>query len=139
MPTGLLVGEHGVPDLVRIEVVAAVVDQGRRVGFHHARDEALAHQLALAIAAVRVETVAHHRLAVADHVGDHGHEAQRHLAKVDVGIADGGTDGDGLLTDFNDLQGGLLVVCFESPYGRHRWLAWPMFFFAASMHWTNRS
>jgi hypothetical protein len=60
-----------------------------RIGFQDARDEALAHQAALAVAAIRVEAVADDRLAVADHVGDHGHQAQRHLAEVDVGVADG--------------------------------------------------
>ena len=104
----LLVGEHRVPDLVRVEVVAAWRPPASRgVGFQQARDEALAHQLALAVAAVGVEAVADHRLAVADHVGDDGHEAQRHLAEVDVGVADGRADGDGLLADFDDLHGWL--------------------------------
>jgi hypothetical protein len=90
---GLLVGEHRGPDLVRVEVGAGVVDQDVGLGLQDARDEALAHQHALAVAAVGVEAVADHRLAVAHHVGHHGHQAQRHLAEVDVGIADGRADG----------------------------------------------
>ena len=35
-------------------------------------------------------------------------QAQRHLAEVDVGVADGRADGDGLFADFDDLHGGLL-------------------------------
>jgi hypothetical protein len=66
---------------VRIEIGAVVVQQRQRIGFEDARDEALAHQLALAIAAIRVEAVAHDRLAIADHVGDDGHQAQVILLK----------------------------------------------------------
>lgn len=105
--TRLFVREHGVPDLVRVQVLAAVVDQRVGVGLHHARDEALAHELALTVAAVGVEAVADHRFAVADHVGDHGHQAQRHLAEVDVGVADGRADGQGFFSDFNDFHEGL--------------------------------
>ena len=110
MPTGLLVGEHGGPDLVGVQVLAAGVHQRFGIGFHDARDESLAHQLALTVAAVGVEAVADHRLAIANHVGDDGHQAQGHLAEVDVGVADGGTDRDGFLADFDDLHGGLSLV-----------------------------
>jgi hypothetical protein len=54
------------PDPVRIEVRSALVDERLRRGLEHARDEPLAHQRALAVAAVRVEAVAHDALAVAD-------------------------------------------------------------------------
>ena len=104
MAARLFVGEHAVPDLVRIEIGAGVVDQRGRIGFQDARDEALAHQHALAVAAVRVEAVADDRLAVADDVGDDGHQAQRHLAEIDVGVADGGTDGDGFFADVDDFH-----------------------------------
>ncbi len=104
----LFVAEHAVPDLVRVEVAAALVLQALRIGFQHARDEALAHQLALAIAAVGVEAVADDRLAVADDVSHHRDQAQRHFAEVDVGIADRGADRDGFFADFNDSHGSLL-------------------------------
>jgi len=100
----LLVPEHGGPDRVRVEVLAAGVDQVVGGRLEDVRNEALAHHAALAVAAVRVEAVAHHRLAIADDVGDDGHEAEVHLAKVDIGVADGGADGDGLLTNLDDLQ-----------------------------------
>ena len=115
----------------RLSPLSSTSDAG--VGFQDARDEALAHQLALAVAAVGVEAVADHRLAVADHVGDDGHEAQRHLAEVDVGVADGRADGDGLLADFDDLHGGLLMwfgcESLNGPPGRR---FRPMLFFSSS-------
>src|SRR5450830_993654 len=59
----------------------------------------------LAGSAVGIEAVADHRLAIADDVGDHCHQAQRHLAEVDIGVADGGADRDGFFADFNDAHG----------------------------------
>lgn len=100
--TGLLVDEHRRPDLVGIEVVAGVVDQRGRGGLEQARDEALAHQLALTVTAVRVEAVADHRLAVANDVRDDRDETQGHFAEVDVGVPDRGTDRNGFFADFND-------------------------------------
>nr|GEU28409.1 hypothetical protein [Tanacetum cinerariifolium] len=100
----LFVGEHAVPDLVRIEVGAGVVDQAGGIGFQDARNEPLAHQRALAVAAVGVEAVADYRLAVADDVGHHGDQAQCHFAEIDVGVADGGTDRYGFFADLNDFH-----------------------------------
>ena len=102
---GLLVVHHRRPHLVRADH-AVFIEQAVRRGLQHARDEALAHQRALAVAAVRVEAIADHRLAVADHIGDHRDQAQRHLRKIDVGVADVGLDGARGLADFNDLHGG---------------------------------
>ncbi|MNL23151.1 hypothetical protein D3C87_1445200 [compost metagenome] len=99
---GLLVLEHGVPHLVRVQVVSGAVDERFRVCFHDAGDEPLAHQGALSIATVGIEAITHHRLPVADHVGDHGDQAEGHLAEVDVGVADGRADWEGLLADFYD-------------------------------------
>ncbi len=76
MAARLLVGEHGGPHLVRVDIVARGVDQAVGLGFQNARREALADQAALAVAAVGVEAVADHGFAVADHVGDHGDQAQ---------------------------------------------------------------
>src|SRR5690606_25702499 len=97
VPARLLVHEHRLPDAVRIEVGAGVVEQRLGIGLEHARNEALAHQLALAIASVGVEAVADDAATVAHDVGDHGDQAQRHPAEVDVRIADGRADGKGLL------------------------------------------
>jgi phosphopantothenoylcysteine decarboxylase/phosphopantothenate--cysteine ligase len=72
--------------------------------FQHARNEAFAHQFALAVATIGVEAVANHRLAVAEHVGDHRDQAQRHLAEVDVGVADRAGDGNGLFANLDDLH-----------------------------------
>ncbi|MNY75905.1 hypothetical protein D3C86_2153200 [compost metagenome] len=52
MAAGLFVLEHGVPDLVGIQIAASGVDKRIRLGFHDAGDEPFAHQLALAVAAV---------------------------------------------------------------------------------------
>jgi hypothetical protein len=45
------------------------------------------------------------RPAVADHIRDDGHQTRRHLAEVDVGIADGRRDQLGNLADINDAHG----------------------------------
>lgn len=122
---GLLVREHRVPHLVRIEVPARGVDQRVGGGFQQARDEAFAHQRALAVAAVGIEAVADDGLAVADHIGDHRDEAQRHLAKVDVRVADRAGDGDGLLSNLDDLHGGS-PACWGRPDDRRRRARGPM-------------
>ncbi|MNJ64089.1 hypothetical protein D3C77_600290 [compost metagenome] len=52
MAARLLVREHGVPDLVRVQVLARRVHQRLGIRLHHARNEAFAHQLALAVSAI---------------------------------------------------------------------------------------
>jgi hypothetical protein len=99
-----------------IEVGAGGVDQAVRVGLQHARDEPFAHQFTLAVAAVRVETVADDGLAVANDVGDHGHEAQGHFAEVDVGVADWRANRYGFFADLDDFQG-------MSPGGCKGWFS----------------
>ena len=101
----LFVGHHAGPDLVRVEVVAGLIEQGRGLGLEHARAKAFADQLALAVAAVGVEAVADDRLAVAHHVGDDGDQAERHLREVDVGVADVRLDGPGRFEDVDDFHG----------------------------------
>jgi hypothetical protein len=139
MAPWLFVGEHGLPDFVRAQVVACFVQQRGGVGLKDARDEPLAHQRALAIATIGVEAVANHRFAIADHIGDHRHQAEVHFAKVDVSVPDRGTDGKGSFADFNNfhvmtrvgIEDGGDVAATES--GK------PMLVLAGSMHWTNRT
>jgi len=97
----------------RLSPASSCVHERSGIGFEDARNEALAHQLALAVAAVRIEAVAHHRLAVADHIGDDGDQTQRHLAEVDIRVADRGTDRNGLFADFNDSHGTVSRVLAE--------------------------
>jgi hypothetical protein len=92
---------------VRIEVVAGIVDERGGIGFENARNETLAHQLALAVAAVGIEAVTHDRLSVTDDIRHNGDETQRHLAEVNVGIPDRGTDRNGFFADFNDSHDGV--------------------------------
>src|SRR3546814_6382997 len=73
MAARLLVGHHPGPDAERVEIVARLVQQAVGRGLQHPRHDALAHQAALAIAAVGIEAETDHRLAVALHVGDDGH------------------------------------------------------------------
>jgi hypothetical protein len=103
---GLFVAHQRGPDRVRVAVVALAVEQAGGRGFEHARNEALAHQRALAVAAVGVEAVADDGLVVAHDVGDDGHQAQRHLREVDVGVADVRLDGARRFADVEDLHGG---------------------------------
>ncbi|MNV92947.1 hypothetical protein D3C71_1875840 [compost metagenome] len=86
---------------MRIEVGAGVVDQAVRVCLQDAVLEPFADQAALAITAVRVEAIADDATAVLDNIGDDGDEAGCHLREVDIGIADGRSDG---LSDFADVD-----------------------------------
>jgi hypothetical protein len=120
VPAGLFVGHHRGPHAVWVEVVALRVAQRvwrGRTRVKHARDEALAHQRALAVAAVGVEAVADHRFAVAHHVGDDGHQAQRHLREVDVRVADGRTDGPRGFADLDDFHGVGVRKCVRVQRG----------------------
>ena len=64
----------------------------------------LAHQRALAVAAIGIEAVADHRLAVAHHVGHHRDDRTGHLREVDVGVGDRRGDRDRLLPDVDDAH-----------------------------------
>jgi hypothetical protein len=92
-----------------MDVVARVVEQALRVGLEDAVAEALADQPALPVAAVGVEAVADDRLSIAHHVGDHGHKARRHLAEVDVGVADRGRDRLSDLADVDNAHSAYLL------------------------------
>ncbi len=101
---GLFVAHHRGPDLVGVQVFAGLVEQGGGFGFQDAWRETLADQAALAVAAVGVEAVADDGFAVALHIGDHRDEAGGHLAEIDIGVADRGTDRLGDLADVDDAE-----------------------------------
>jgi hypothetical protein len=62
----------------------------------------------LRVAAVRVEAVADHRLALDLEVGDHRHDRRRHLAEVDIGVGDVGPDRRDDVADGDDAHDKLL-------------------------------
>src|SRR5206468_7202232 len=64
VPARLLVGHHRGPDLVRIEIVATLVDKTLGLRFENAIAEAFADKPALPVAAVRVEAVTNHAASV---------------------------------------------------------------------------
>src|SRR6267143_5239024 len=105
MTARLLVRHQRRPDFVGIEIVAAVIEQFLRIGLDETRREALADQAALPVAAIRIETIADHRLAVAHGIGDDGDEARRHLREIDIGVADGRRDRFGDFADVDDTDG----------------------------------
>ena len=88
MTARLLVHHHRGPDAEGIEVIVRRVDQRIGRGRQEARDEALAQECALAITAIGIEAVADDALAVADDVGDDGHDRRGHLREVDIGVGD---------------------------------------------------
>ena len=85
----LFVGHHRGPHTIRIEILAAPIEQRCRIGLAQSRREALANQPALAIPSVGVEAVANHATAVALDIGHDCHKTRRHLREVDVRVADG--------------------------------------------------
>ena len=110
MPAGFFVGHQGFPDGERIEVIVLMIDQSFRVGFGDPRQKAIAHQRALTVATVGVEAVTDDRFAVANHVRNDRDDRAGHLRKVDVGIGDRGSDGDGFFTDIDDTHDGFLLL-----------------------------
>ena len=103
----LLVGHHGGPALGGIEQAFAV-EQRVGLGLLEARDEPFAQKSLLGIAAVGVEAVADHRLALDLEVGLDRHDARRHLAEVDIGVGDVGADRRDDVADGDDAHGDLL-------------------------------
>ncbi len=99
---GLLVRHHRGPNLGRIEQAAIGVEQGCGIGIAQPRNETLAQQALRCVAAVRVEAVAHDRTAVAHSVGDDRDHAHRHLAEVDIGVAQVRLDRNDGLSDVDD-------------------------------------
>jgi hypothetical protein len=86
---GLLVLHHRGPDLERVQIGVRRIQQGVGLRFQQPGQEPVAQQPAGGIAAVGIEAEAHHRLAVADHVGLHGHHGAGHLPEIDVGVGNG--------------------------------------------------
>ena len=119
MAARLLVAHHRVPDGSGIEIVVRAVDQAGRVGGAQPRQEALAQQRALRIAAVRVEAESHHRAPVAHHVGDQRHHRAGHLREIDDGVGDRRRDGDGLLADVDDAHANPCRLA-GGEYGKRR-------------------
>ena len=75
-----------------------------RIGFRQAGQQPLAHQRALAVAAIGIEAIAHHRRAVAHHVGHHCDDRTGHLREVDEGVGDRRSDRDRPLSDVDDAH-----------------------------------
>src|SRR5450631_1080615 len=117
MAAGLFVGEHARPDAMRVEVVAALGPERGGIGLEDARDEALAHEHALPVAAVGIESVSDDPGAIANDVGDDGDQAQRLLAEIDVRVADWRGDRERLFPDLEDLHPPILP---GEPHGRRR-------------------
>ncbi len=101
----LLVRHQRRPDLVRIEIGAGRIEQRFRIGFLQPRRKTLADQSALPVAAIGIEAVADHALAVAHHIGDDGDEAGRHLGEIDIGVADRRRDRFCDFADVSDADG----------------------------------
>jgi hypothetical protein len=85
--------------------VAVLVKQRIRIGFHQPRRETLADQSALPVAAIGIEAISDHALAVAHDIGDDGNQARRHFSEIDIGIADGRRDRFCDLADVDDTDG----------------------------------
>jgi hypothetical protein len=94
---------HGGPDAERVEVFPGVVEQVLRIG-REAGQQPLAHQRALAVAAIGVEAVAHHGRAITHHVGHHCDDRAGHLREVDKGVGDRRSDRDRPLSDVDDAH-----------------------------------
>ncbi len=105
MSARLLIAHQRLPDSIRVQVVAGIVQQGLGVGLQQARREALANQAALSIAAVGVESIANYGSSIAHHIGDHGDQGAGHLRKIDIGVGDGRRDGCGHFTQIGDTHG----------------------------------
>ena len=104
VPTRLFVGHHRSPDAVRVEVLATCVEQRFWFGLTEPRREALADQSSLAVAPVRIESVADDALAIALDIGHDRDQARRHLRKIDIRVADRRRDGFGDFTHVDDAD-----------------------------------
>ncbi len=106
---GLFILHHRRPDPVRIEIGAGIIHEAFRRRFQNTIPEAFADKAALAITAIGVEAVANHAPPVSHDIGDDGHQARRHLAEVDIGVADRRRDRLRHFADIDDTHGSLPV------------------------------
>ena len=101
MAARLFVRHHCRPHLVGVEIIAALIEQRFRIGFLDPGRKPFADQSALPVAAVGIEAVPDHPSAIAHGIGDDRDEACRHLAEIDIGVADRRRD---RLYDFPDVD-----------------------------------
>jgi hypothetical protein len=92
------------PGFLGIEVGAFGIQKRSRRGAKQTRNNALAQDALLRIAAVRMKAVADDRLTVADNVGMNGDGGYRHLSEADERVADIGANRDNRIADFSDLH-----------------------------------
>src|SRR5437868_5772043 len=114
MASRLFVAHDDGPDAMRIEIFACFIEQRlRRRGFE-AGEEAITQEPARRVAAIRIEAVANHRLAVAHHVGDEREDTHGHLAKVDVGVTNVRFDGYNGVADIDNAHGASFFVLLST-------------------------
>src|SRR6266852_7405667 len=113
MSSRLLVPHDRVPDSHRIQVFAAFVDQRFRICGFKPRNDAIAQRPAGCVSAVRIESEADHRLALANHIRDQRENTHRHLAEINVGVANFRFDGyDGLADIYNPHHAAFLTKTY---------------------------
>ena len=78
-------------------------------GFKKARDETFAHQGALAVTAIGIESVSDNAFSIAHDVGHDRSQTQSHLAEIDVCIADRRADRKRLLANFSNFHHNLPI------------------------------
>src|SRR5215469_6424062 len=125
MPSGFFVAHDDGPNAMRIEVFACLVEQRLDSGSPETRKEAVAQEPARRVPTIRMEAISYNGLAVPHGVGYQRQDAHRHLAKVDVGVANVRLDRDDRLTDIDDAHGESFSVlqlprCFSAPTQRKR-------------------
>jgi hypothetical protein len=108
VPARLLVFHQRGPDAERVQIFTGLIHQCLGIGGHEAGKEPFAHQGPLAVTAIGVESITHHRFAVAHDIGDQRHHRARHLGEIDVRVGDGRGDGNGLFVEFDNAH-------FRSP------------------------
>src|SRR5579859_673517 len=88
MAARFLVGHQHIPYPERIKVLAAIVKQRVRFGRFQAWNKTLAQQAAWGVASVGIKPKSDYGLAISDDVRNQRDNADRHLAEIDISIAD---------------------------------------------------
>src|SRR6266446_4038414 len=110
MSSRFLIAHDRVPDSHGIQVFAAFVDQRFRICRFEPRNKAIAQQTAGRVSAVRIESETDHRLALANHIRDERENTHRHLAEINVGVANLRFDGyNGLADIYNPHHAAFLT------------------------------